>query len=73
MEETQQREKYQEPGPQGHNRGGLKFYQELPEEVGPLQVVDEAEQSQEERERGDIGPDPGNPFIFFSAQEISQC
>jgi hypothetical protein len=50
----------------------LKGYQQFPEEGRPFQVVDEAENSKDQGEGSDIGPNSGDVLVFFLAEKISQ-
>jgi hypothetical protein len=51
----------------------LKGQKQFPEKRRPLEIEDEAENPDENRERGDIGPDSGDGLVSLLTQEIGRC
>ena len=70
MDEAENGKKQKKPGSQPHYRPGLKGDEKLPEKVGSFQVVDEAEDSDDDRKGGDVRPDPDHSRILFFSEKI---
>ena len=67
VDKTEEGKDQQEPGPERHDRMDLQGNHQLPEELRPFQVVDEAEKPEDQGKGCDVRPDPGDVLIFSLA------